>query len=77
MTDLQNNLSHFLGLQDHAIQNKVWYFETPKQLVDDFKKLENDIRERVESERRTISEEDNDPEDEILLDFLTVGLGGY
>ena len=69
MTDLQNNLSHFLGLQDHAIQNKVWYFETPKQLVDDFKKLENDIRERVESERRTISEEDNDPEDEIFIGF--------
>jgi ribosomal protein S18 acetylase RimI-like enzyme/8-oxo-dGTP pyrophosphatase MutT (NUDIX family) len=70
---LKAELAHIMGFKDAPIQNKVFGYETPAQLKAEFDKLETQIAENADSEKRVIRQDyvshESRPKDEIFIQF--------
>lgn len=65
---LKSKLEHFFSLQDREIENFQLGFETPEQAISGLEEVEAKIIERVESEKRTVNEP-NQEGDEPFMKF--------
>ena len=68
MASLKRDLEHTMSLTDKPIHDKIFAYETPEQLEQEFKKIEDSISEKQESERRVVTPSPDD-EDEIFMSF--------
>ena len=66
MPGLKRILQHLMSIQDKKMQAKIWGFETPDELKDDLYKIEEELKERMENERRIVKQS---PYDVVWIDF--------
>lgn len=66
---LKQKLEHYFGLEDADIQNMQFSYETPDQVIDKLKTVEDEIKSRVESEQRVLSEPEDGSGDEPFIKF--------
>lgn len=69
LRDLKRQLEHFFALQDPSIETFSPGYETPEHVIGELEKLEDEIRVKVESEKRTIAEPETESGDTVFIKF--------
>ena len=67
MSALKQQLVHYLGLPIPKLQEVVWDRQSPKQLIDQFKEIENEWKQT--SDRRNLLEYEAGDEPKVVMQF--------